>query len=63
MQLSHVTHDSQQRGHYLRDDLDVIIDMVTDFNETLVSALMCRLGLLHIMYTHLFIQNLSQILC
>ncbi|RUS74565.1 hypothetical protein EGW08_017671, partial [Elysia chlorotica] len=40
-ELSAVTNDAQQRGHYLRDDLDNIIDIVTGLTETLNNAKRC----------------------
>ncbi|XP_005100373.3 uncharacterized protein LOC101861664 [Aplysia californica] len=40
-ELSAVTNDSQQRGHYLEDDLDNIIDIITGLSETLSNAKHC----------------------
>ncbi|GFR82860.1 Nck-interacting protein with SH3 domain [Elysia marginata] len=40
-ELSSVTNDAQQRGHYLRDDLDSIIDIITGLTETLNNAKRC----------------------
>ncbi|CAL1531663.1 unnamed protein product, partial [Lymnaea stagnalis] len=40
-ELADVTNDSQQRGHYLRDDLDSIIDIITGLSDTLNNAKHC----------------------
>ena len=37
-QLAAVTGDSQQRGHYLDDDMEMIVDTVTGLMDTLVSG-------------------------
>ncbi|KAI8781807.1 formin protein 20 [Biomphalaria glabrata] len=40
-ELAAVTNDSQQRGHYLRDDLDSIIDIISGLTDTLSNAKHC----------------------
>ncbi|KAK0065810.1 NCK-interacting protein with SH3 domain isoform X2 [Biomphalaria pfeifferi] len=40
-ELAAVTNDSQQRGHYLRDDLYSIIDIISGLSDTLSNAKHC----------------------